>query len=469
MARKFDFDNYKAIVDYITASTGLISTSIDQLIKGTIELRSAATAAIIKYSTTIKEISIGTLVGVIGEERWISTSPIDLVINYETIVVFPSTYEVSEHSMLPTTLPDGAIAYIAENFVEKSNMMVEIGREYDVGITTFGQTEVPSITFFKANYIQKDEAILNGKVISSSSIVSDDNNAVSIAMGNRISGAKKTENIIDVKTDELDTNLFTGTSDKVSFVLPVSELEISSGVSISSAPSNASVITSSNIEKVAVKTDLSNLDIVIMQTGTEDTDNVLTDQSASTLIVVSDGTTETTSDIEKTTSPQYTTPRLHPSILPDNNAYHDSENIKEAEAILLGIKDAIDADRLAVVYGELFGTVPITPALGAVSNEESVIAQLLEYSNGRLGSSLKMIYESVALRLLVDNKELFIDEEEYQNISSIQSTLLRDTDTVDFMRRPMLFADGEIARISSISTKITNMVANPSSSQVVGW
>ncbi len=160
MARKFDFDNYKAIVDYITASTGLVSTSIDQLIKGTIELRSSATAAIIKYSTTIKEISIGTLMGVIGEDKWVSSAPMSLGINAETIVVFPSTYEVSEHSMLPTILPDGAIAYIAENFVQKSNSLVEIGRDYDAAVTTFSQSEVPSILFFKNNYIQKDEAIL---------------------------------------------------------------------------------------------------------------------------------------------------------------------------------------------------------------------------------------------------------------------------------------------------------------------
>ena len=469
MARNFDFDKYKAIVDYITASTGLISTSIDQLIKGTIELRSAATAAIIKYSTTIKEISIGTLVGVIGEDKWIATSPIDLDINAETIVVFPSSYEVSEHSMLPTILPEGAIAYIAENFVEKSNMMVEIGREYDAGVITFGQTEVPSITFFKTNYIQKDEAILNGKVLASSSVISDNNNAVSISIGNKLSGAKKTEKIIDVKTDELDTNLFSGVSDKVSFILPVTALGISSGVSISSAPSDISVITSSNIEEVAVKTDLSNLDVVIMQTGVENTDNVLTDQSASAQIVTASGITEASSDIDKTTSPQYTTSRLHPSILPDNNAYHDSENIAEAEAVLTGLKSDVDADRLAVIYGELFGAVPITPSLGVISDESAVIDQLLEFSNGRLGSSLKMVYESVALRLLVDNKELFIDEEEYQNISSIQSTLLKDTDTVDFMRRPMLLEDGAIAVVSAISTKFNDMVTNPSSSQVIGW
>ena len=469
MARKFDFDNYKAIVDYITASTGLISTSIDQLIKGTIELRSAATAAIIKHSTTITEISIGTLIGIIGEDKWISTSPIDLAINADAIVVFPSTYEVSEHSMLPTVLPEGAIAYIAENFVEKSNMMVEIGREYDVGVTTFGQTEVPSITFFKTNYIQKDEAILNGKILASSSVISDNNNAISISMGNRISGAKKTEKIIDVKTSELDTNLFTGVSDNVSFILPVTALGVSSGVSISSAPSDISVITSSNIEEVAVKTDLSNLDVVIMQTGVDNTDNILTDQTASTAIVGASGITEASADIVKTMSPQYVTPRLHPSILPDNNAYHDSENIKEVESVLLGTKEDVNPDRLAVVYGELFGAVPITPELGIIEDEEFVIAQLLDYSNGRLGTSLKMVYESVSLRLLVDNKELFINEEEYQNISSIQSTLLRDTDTVDFMRRPMLLSDGEIASISSISTKLTNITANPSSSQVVGW
>ncbi len=469
MARKFDFDNYKAIVDYITVSTGLISTSIDQLIKGTIELRSSATAAIIKYSTTIKEISIGTLVGVVGEEKWISSSPISLEINSETNVVFPSSYEVSEHSMLPTILPAGAVAYIAEHFVEKSNTMVEIGREYDVAVTTFGQAEVPSIAFFKTNYIQKDEAILNGKVLASSSVISNDNNAISISMGNRISGAKKTDKTIDVETEEIDTNLFSGVSGELSFVLPVSVLEISSGVSISGAPSDISVITSSNIAEVAVKTDLSNLDVVVMSTGTTIANGILTDQSANAAIIESSGIVEASSDIEKTTYPQYTTPRLHPSILPNNNAYHDSENIKEAKEVLLGTKEDLDADRLAVVYGELFGAIPVTPGLGVIADESSVTEQLSEYANGRLGSSLKMVYESVTLRLLIDNKELFINEEEYQNISSIQSTLLRDTDTVDFMRRPMLLAGGDIASVSAISSKINEISAGPSSSQVVGW
>lgn len=469
MARKFDFDNYKAIVDYITASTGLISTSIDQLIKGTIELRSSATAAIIKYSTVIEEIAIGSLVGVVGDDRWISASPISLDINENTVVVFPSTYEVSEHSMLPTVLPDGAIAYIAEHFVEKSNTMVEIGREYDATVTTFGQAEVPSIAYFKTNYVQKDEAILLGKVLSSSSIVSDDNNAISIAMGSRLSGAKKTEKNIDVEAIEIDTNLFSGVSGKLSFTLPVLDAEISSAVSIASVPSDISVVTSSNIETVAVKTDLSNLDVVIMQAGSDNADNVLTDQLASTQIVESVGINEAYSDISKATSPQYSTPRLHPSILPDNSAFRDSENISKTSGVLLGSKDSIDFDNLAIVYGELFGTVPITPGLGSISNEDSVIARLVDYSNGKLGSSLKMVYESVALRLLIDNKELFIDEEEYQSISSVQSTLLKDTDTVDFMRRPILLEDGAIASVSMISEKLDSVASSPSSSQVVGW
>ncbi len=469
MARKFDFDNYKAIVDYITASTGLISTSIDQLIKGTIELRSSATAAIIKYSTTIKEISIGTITGVIREERWISASPISLDINENTIILFPSTYEVSEHSMLPTTLPEGATAYIAEHFVQKSNTLVEISREYDVSVNNFAQSEVPSVTFFKANYIQKDEAILNGKIISSSSIVSDDNNGISISMANKLSGAKILEEDINVESDEVDTNLFTGASGDISFISIVTELGISSGVSIGSAPSDNSVVTSSNIGEVAVKTNLSNLGIVIMQSGVDNPDNVLTDQGASTLIIEESGITEALADIQKTTSPQYSTPRLHPSIIPGNNAYSDSENISKMEDVLLGTKEDIDMDRLAVIYGELLGAVPLTPDLGVISDEEAVIAQLLEYSNGRLGSSLKVIYEAIAARLLIDNKELFIDEEEYQNISSIQSTLLRDTDLVDFMRRPMLLASGAISTISGISLKIDNMTASPSSSQVIGW
>ncbi len=469
MARKFDFDNYKAIVDYITASTGLISTSIDQLIKGTIELRSSATAAIIKYSTTIKEISIGTLVGVIGEDKWISSSPMSLGIDSDTVVIFPSTYEVSEHSMLPITLPAGAIAHIAEHFVQKSNSLVEISREYDVSVVAFSSSEVPSILYFKDNYIQKDEAILGGKVLSSSSVVSDSNNGVSISMANKISGAKMLEKDIDAKADELDTNLFTGDSSKMSFISVVTDLNISSGVSIDGAPSDNSVITSSNILEVAVKTDLSNLDVIIMQSGADDSDNVLTDQGASSMVVSADGITEPSADIAKTTSPQYGTPRLHPSVLPDNSAYHDSENISEIEAVLSGKKENVDPDRLAVVYGELLGAVPITPELGIISDEASVIDQLLEYSNGKLGSSLKIVYESVAARLLLDNKELFMDEEEYQGISSIQSTLLKTTDTVDFMRRPLLLSDGEISTVSGISAKIINVTANPSSTQVVGW
>ncbi len=469
MARKFDFDNYKAIVDYITASTGLISTSIDQLIKGTIELRSSSTAAIVKYSTTIKEITIGTLVSIIGEDKWISSAPISLGIDSDTVVVFPSTYEVSEHSMLPTTLPDGAIAYIAESFVKKSNSLVEISRDYDASVTAFSPSEVPSVSYFKANYIQKDEAVLFGKVVSSSSVISENNDGVSISMANSISGAKILEQDINVETGEIDSNLFIGAAGAISFVATVSDLNISSGTALSMAPSDNSVVTNSNISKVAVKTDLSNLDIVIMQAGVDNSDNILTDQAARSLIVEAEGIAEMSADIKKTTSPQYTTPRLHPNMLPENNAYGDSENISRLEATLLGEKDNMDADRVAVVYGELFGSVPITPGLSIIGDEESVIAQLLTYSNGRLGSSLKIIYEAVAVRLLLDNKELFMDESEYQSISGIQSTLMKDADTIDFMRRPMLLASGEVLAVSGVSFKINSMTADPSSSQIVGW
>ncbi len=84
-------------------------------------------------------------------------------------------------------------------------------------------------------------------------------------------------------------------------------------------------------------------------------------------------------------------------------------------------------------------------------------------------SSLKIIYEAVAARLLLDNKELFMDESEYQNISGIQSTLMKDDDTIDFMRRPTLLAVGEVSTVSGVSLKINSTIANPSSSQIVGW
>ncbi len=288
-------------------------------------------------------------------------------------------------------------------------------------------------------------------------------------MASKISGAKVLEKNIDVETNELDANLFTGSLGQVSFISTTTALNISSGVSIGGAPSDNSVVTSSNIAKVAVKTDLSNLDVVIMQAGADDSNNVLTDQSASSSIIEANGITEASADIEKTTSPQYGTPRLHPSILPENNSYGDSDNISRVESVLLGAKDDVDPDNLAIVYGELFGAVPITPGLGVMDDESAILDHLLEHSNGRLGSSLKVVYEAVATRLLIDNSELFIDEEEYQSISSIQSTLLKNTDTVDFMRRPMLLSDGEVSTISGISSKINSMASSPSSSQVVGW
>ena len=85
------------------------------------------------------------------------------------------------------------------------------------------------------------------------------------------------------------------------------------------------------------------------------------------------------------------------------------------------------------------------------------------------GSNLTGKILSKANASNVDNKELFISEEEYMSISGIQSTLLRDSDTVDFMRRPMLLEDGEIASASFLFSKIIDMPSSSSSSQTVGW
>ena len=462
MARNFDFDKYKSIVDYIQVTTGGISTSIDNLIKGSIELRSKSVASIVKYSTSIKEVVIGRMSSAIGTETWSTPGAISLDITQGGRISFEEDYKYDPDSMLPSSINQNIITQIGTKFVKKSSGTIVLQREYDPTVTTFGDNDIPSVGFFKTNYVTSEDGIVFGKIILASDSKNNHKSAVNKIIADKIAGTSKVNNKIESYSRKVLSNLFDVLDDgTVSLSSSPDTLTIGAGVVLHSAPSEKSLITSNNIESAVIRKDLSNLTPCIMLSEGTDVENVQTDDDA-LMSILSVGTmTADVATIPSSCQPTYFTDLIHPSIEDDSDAIKDKYSILKMERYLSLDKDDFAPDLISSMYTRLFALTPV----GFNSSTDDVAN-----ARGNMATTLKMVYEMVATRLLLANRELFIDNVEYLNQQSITSLLLRPTSAPEFNRRPMaLSPTNDAALVSDLKERILELNATSSGGKVRSW
>jgi len=207
MSRKFDFDKYKAIVDYIKSSTGSISTSIENLVRGTIEMRANSAATIIKYSTNIKEVVIGKFSSTILSEKWIAGGKVSIIDNGTSKIGFSENYSLDDDALIPPSIDGNLINKLKTYFVERLIAQAVIEREYDQSVDTFSQQDVPNVKFFNDNYITKQVPVFGGKVILLSDSTADNKSAVNLLMANKLGGANKIKKTIFVHPDSMASDI----------------------------------------------------------------------------------------------------------------------------------------------------------------------------------------------------------------------------------------------------------------------
>ena len=462
MARNFDFNKYKAIVDFIQSSTGSISTSIDNLIKGSIELRSKSVASIVKYSTSIKKIVIGRISSVVGTDIWSTESTISLDVANGGTIIFSEDYQYDDDAMLPPAINDKIVSKLSEKFVKKSSGEIVLKREYDPGVTSFNDPDIPSISFLKSNYVTVDDGTLYGKIILASDSKNNPLSAVNKIISKKIAGTNKTKNTIASKSTQVLSNFFDVSSNKtVSLSSNPNSLVIGSGVMINDAPTEKSLITSNNIENAVIRKDLKNLTPCIMLASGKDDDNVLTEDNALAKILNVGTITSDVKTIPKDCQPSYFSSLLHPQIEEDNNATKDKNSILELEKYLSQDKENFRPDYTVSMYTKMFALTPI----GQTAQPEDVAK-----ARGSAAATIKLVYEMVAIRLLLENKNLFIDHMAYINQQNISSLLLKPTSSPEFSRRPMLLSKvNDTATVSDLFEKLNSITSEDVGGKTRSW
>ncbi len=462
MARNFDFKKYKAITDYIQASTGGISTSIDNLIKGSIELRASSVASIVKYSTSITEIVVGRLSSAIGTDTWSSEGVVSVDIANGGIVAFEEDYKYDPDAMLPSSINEHIINAISTKFVKRSDGTITLQRAYDPTVTTFNDMDIPSLKFFKDNYVTKEDGVLYGKVILSSDSKNNHSSAVNKIIAVKLVGSSVADKQIKSYSKKVLSNFFdVSITGKVSLSSNPTSVIIGAGVVLNDAPTEKSLITLNNIESAVVRKDLSNLTPCLMENDGTSDDRVMTVNDAIANILSVGTISEDVKQIATTCQPSYTTSLYHPSIETASNAIEDKYSIAQMQSYLNANKEDFVPDDAVSMYTRLFALTP----LGFTSSQDDVAN-----ARGKLATSIKMIYEMTATRLLLENDGLFINNAEYVNQQTISSLLLKSTSSPEFNRRPIaMSAVNDAAIISDMIEKLSSIVGADTGGKVRSW
>jgi hypothetical protein len=460
MSRSFDFKKYKAIVDFINSSTGEISTSISNLISGTIEMRKNSVASIVKFSTEISEVVIGRIKTTIGSEEYVSDSDISIDVTNNGEVVFSSEYEYHETSMLPKILPLAAINMIAAYYIRKNVDSTELSRKYDSSVDSFSLSDVPNIKYLKDNFVTMLDGTLGGKIIISSDSASGDTDTVSLSIANTLAGTSIAEKKIDVSVKNLVTNFFDySEGDGVTFTASPSKIIIANGVIIKTAPSEKSILSSNNIHTAAILKNMSNIKKTSMIPSSNDLTALEVEDNAVASLVDAGVITQQVATIPKECSPSYSADVIHVGLIPENNSRKDMVDIMSIENFMNQSDVPESTEEINQNFVNVFSILP-----SGVSGVE------FSSTRGRMATSLKSIYELVVSRLLIENKKLFISEREYNNQQSILSLMLTSTSSPDFARRPILNnPSGDIATSMELSRIVADIDFSESSGIVRSW
>ena len=462
MARNFDFEKYKSIVDYIKNTTGEITTSIDNLIKGSIELRKNSVASVIKYNTSIKEIVIGRISSVVGTDIWLTSGNISLDISNGGSISFTEDYIYESDVLLPSSINSNIITAIGTKYIRRSSGEVVLQREYDPSVTDFKDNDIPNLKYFKDNYVTKNNYKLFGKVILVSDSIKVEKSAVNKVMADKLSGSSIQKKIVDVGTTKVLSNFFDVLDDKtVSISSEPGVLTIGSGVKVLDAPNIKSLVVSSNVKSVAIMKDLSNLTSCNMKKGKDSNTNVSTDDIAEGLMVVAGVMSYPVCKIENTCQPEYSTNIIHSSLIKDSNSSKDKNDIELIEDVLKSTKDDFNINSISAPYSGIFSTAP---SKLNVSNSD------IGNARGNIASSLKIIYEMVAVRLLSENTGLFMDNNEFIDEHNISSILLKPDSSPSFNRRPILMSKvNDIGKIEDIGHILVGLSCEDSGGKKRNW
>ena len=265
MANELDFDKYKSVVDYITSNTGNISASLKALIDNTLATRADSILNVVSSGSAIKTISMGVVSLDLANGIWRGTVPIVLDMNGYGNITITGEGEIPDNALFPSVISASIIEKIAQSFITKTEIASFVMHSYVSAVNSFGVDDVPSLQFFFDNYYSIQDVEIDKKIIITSRDVNDENNVITYAVADILSGAKKSSKTVTSASKLFTSNLIHMDREKTEVKFSPDVLTILGGSTILKASSNKSVVLQNMISQFVMRRDLENSKKISMQ------------------------------------------------------------------------------------------------------------------------------------------------------------------------------------------------------------
>ncbi len=439
-----DFDQYKSVIDYISSNTGTISASLKSLIENTLATRADSILNIVSSGAAIKSVNIGAISIDLENNVWECEVPISLDLNGFDSLVVKNEGPMPMNMLSPAVLTDEIIEKISESFVSKTTAISSLLHAYTSAVTSFSEKQVPNLQFFIDNYYSTKDIEIDKHIVLTSRDVNGENNAITYALGNILSGAKKSDKKINASTGFLSTNILFVDSDRAELKFTPAEVELSGGTIIKNARSNKSVILKGMIANYLMSRNLENAVSFSMEEAQDDNSSYVGTSSFALALMSEEGQI------------------LQKEVTVDQNTINGTSIDFAADSYYsVGAGDEVacvsDIKKFNILESALKGDKGESSVLG---EDVSAILSTLSDPSGTARNravSIKTLYSMVSAMLGEKFSDIFINASDRLSLSSQINLILQEGDFV-FGSRPTVTtaieAESEVATFRYIPISI---------------
>ena len=456
----FDFEKYKAIIDYISNSSGVITTSIDDLLKGTIEMRKNSSVSIVRYNTQYEIISIGSLSYDIQTLNIVADGDIFIDPKNGITMTADGESDFSDGSVVPKSIDDKFLEYVSNYFLLKTEQSFNAEYSYVDGIT-FKNDDIPSVGFFSQRYYTNKDEVLTTKLITSIDSTNNQSTAVTKQISESMSGVNISNKTINIKTKTLSSNLINiSNNGEVSSSSVFEEVVVGSMVGVNDAPTSKSMLTRENISRVCVKKDLSNIpNASLVQDNTGSSTSLKTLDELEMVLLDNNTIKDNTTSIEKECTPRYSSSSIFNGLIVDSKSKNTMGDIEFIDKYFSANRGQYTIDDISKRFAYIGGIIPL--GLSLDSDEYQKI-------NGSTASSIGLIFKLVAARLERENKDLFMTSSEYASYY-VERHIYMNSLEYTFNIRPMVKnSNSSIGVVDDIVNIMKNVTTTESTGSFSG-
>jgi hypothetical protein len=270
---EFDYEYYLKILEFIKNSSETINEGIEDLIEETIKLREKSYIKVAPLSYDISEVRIGNnFIFEPAENKMYFNEPVKLQLNDNVVSVKDPIY--TDDFVIKKDFKDTYIKYLSTLFLsnnEASNTYLKLIYEDNTADSDeFKENNVPSLKWFKKNYVTKKDKSVESRIIVDKSLISS-HSSLTVGNLNELAGIK----LID-KTVNIYLESFCSINDEVLIIPNNVNINPNAKISVEFIQTQTSkmekfnsVVTDEGIKNTFIAKDLSNLKKINIKNNNE--------------------------------------------------------------------------------------------------------------------------------------------------------------------------------------------------------